>query len=185
MDVVVYRHWWVYIIRAVVAVIFAILLLAYPSATLKAFMAIFGILLLINGIVDIVRSIILARKKERWGWSLGGGLISLLIGAVVLAHTEFTLAFVAILVGIWAIIMGIVQLAIAFDLPPDTGRGILAVLGAITIGIGVVVIVYPYGSIYALMVMLAIYLLVVAGLEVVFSVYSWRLQKHPEKLVEA
>jgi uncharacterized membrane protein HdeD (DUF308 family) len=184
MDVVIYRHWWSYLLRALVALIFAILLFSYPGATLLAFTTIFGILLLIMGFVDLVRAAMLAGKKERWGWALGGGLISLLVAAVVLAHTEFTLGFVAVLVGIWAIILGIVDVSIAFDLPPMTGRSLLAVLGWITIALGVIVIIYPYGSIYALMVVLAIYLLVIAGLDVVYAVYSWRLQKHPEKLQE-
>jgi uncharacterized membrane protein HdeD (DUF308 family) len=184
MDVVVYRQWWSYLLRALVALVFAILLLSYPGATLKTLITILGILLIIEGLVDIVRAIILAARKERWGWALGGGCISLLIGAIFLAHTEFTLAFAAVLIGIWAIISGIVELSIAFDMPAETGRGILAVFGVITIAIGIVVVLYPYGTIYALMVVFSIYLLVQAGLNIVFAIYANKLQKHPEKILE-
>jgi hypothetical protein len=50
-------------------------------------------------------------------------MLVFLVGAIILGHQEFALSFVVILVGVWAIIAGIAELAIAFEMPPMSGMG--------------------------------------------------------------
>src|SRR5450756_569535 len=122
----------------------------------ETFIIIFGLFVLIDGLVNVVRSIVLANRKDRWGWTLVGGILGFLIGAIILSHQAFALDFVVILVGIWAVIMGIAELAIAFDMPPMSGRGLVGLSGVLSLIIGIIILVYPFGSVYALMVVLAI-----------------------------
>lgn len=178
---VILRNWWSFALRGVLAIIFAIILLAWPAVTLKVLITIIGILMLIDGFANMIRSAVLAGRKEKWGWTLVEGLVGVLIGLIVLAHMEFTVAFVAILAGIWVIIMGIAQIAVAFDLPPETGRGILGVVGIISIAFGIVIVAYPFGSVYALTVLIGIYALVKGGMDIVVSIYAWRLQREEKK----
>ena len=106
------RSWWSYVLRGVAALIFGILFLAYPGATLKTFITLLGIFLVIDGAINIIRSIIFVFKKEPWGWTLVWGLVGLLIGLILINHTDFTLAFVAILAGIWVIILAAIGFSI-------------------------------------------------------------------------
>jgi uncharacterized membrane protein HdeD (DUF308 family) len=181
---VIFRNWWSYLLRGLVAVIFAILLLAWPGATLKAFMVIIGIFLLLDGFINMIRSAVLAGRREKWGWSLIWGLAGIIIGIIIISHTRFTLEFVATLAGIWVLLMGIAEIALAFDMPPESGRGIVAVLGIISIAFGIIIIATPFGTIYALSVVFAIYLIVVGALDVVLSYYVRKMQKGVEKAVE-
>ena len=103
----------------------------------------------------------------------------------MLFRSEFTLGFVAILVGIWVIIMGIAEIAIAIDLPPQSGRGILAVSGIISLGFGIAILAWTAGTIYAFMVIIGIYLLVVAVMDRVIAVYVVRFQHKEKKELEA
>jgi uncharacterized membrane protein HdeD (DUF308 family) len=182
---VILRNWWSFALRGVIAIIFGIILLAWPAATLKVLITIIGILMLIDGFANMIRSAVLAGRKERWGWTLVEGLVGVLIGAIILAHMEFTVAFVAILAGIWVLILGIAQIALAFDLPPNTGRGILGVVGIISIAFGIVIVVYPFGSVYALTVLIGIYALVKGALDIVVSIYAWRLQREEKEEIAA
>lgn len=178
---VVMESWWSFLLKGIIAIIFGIILLSWPGATVKTLVIIVGLFALIDGLVNIIRSFVLMARKERWGWALGGGLIGFLLGAIILRHQEFALAFVIILVGIWIILMGIIELSMAFDMPPKSGRGILAVFGIILVALGIIVLVYPFGSAYALMVVIAIYALIAGIFDIGFSFYAMAEQRKMKK----
>jgi uncharacterized membrane protein HdeD (DUF308 family) len=181
---ILYRSWWSYVVRGVLALIFGILFIAYPGATLKTFITILGIFLIIDGVVNIIRSIVFLFRKEAWGWTLVWGIVGLLLGAILINHTEFTLAFVAILVGIWVIIMGIAEIAISIDMPPNSGRGFLAVFGVISLAFGIVILAWTAETVYAFMVIVGIYLLFMALMDFIISIYALRFQRREKKEIE-
>ncbi len=181
---ILYRSWWSYVLRGVLALIFGILFIAYPGATLKTFITLLGIFLLIDGAVNVIRSIVFAFSKEPWGWTLVWGIVGLMLGAILVAHTEFTLGFVAILMGIWVIVMGIAEIAVAIDMPPESGRGFMVVLGIISLGFGIAILAWTAETVYALMVVVGIYLLVVAILDFVLGIYVGRMQHKEKKVIE-
>lgn len=181
---ILYRSWWSYIARGILALIFGILFIAYPGATLKTFITIVGIFLIIDGLVNVVRSIVFLFRKEPWGGTLVWGIVGLLLGAILINHTEFTLGFVAILLGIWVIIMGIAEIAVSIDMPPNSGRGFLAVFGVISLAFGIVILAWTAETVYALMVILGIYLLFMALMDFIISIYALRFQHKEEKEIE-
>jgi uncharacterized membrane protein HdeD (DUF308 family) len=177
---IIERSWWSYVLRGVLALIFGILFIAYPDATLKTFVILLGIFLIVDAVVNLIRSLVFIFRKEPWGWTLSWGIISLVIGLILVNHTEFTLGFVAILMGIWVVIMGVAELAVAFDMPPESGRGALAFLGVISLGFGIAILAWTAETVYALMVLFGIYLLVVAVMDFIIGIYVGRMQ-HKEK----
>jgi uncharacterized membrane protein HdeD (DUF308 family) len=185
MDVdILYRSWWSYVLRGVLALIFGILFIAYPGSTLKTFITLIGVLLIIDGVVNLIRSIVFVFRKEPWGWTLVWGFVGLLIGLIFVNHTDFTLGFVAILIGIWVVIMGVAEIAMAFDMPPESGRGVVAVLGVISLGFGIVILAWTAGTVYTLMVLFGIYLLVAAVLDFIIGIYVGRMQHKEKKAIE-
>ncbi|MDY6796045.1 MAG: DUF308 domain-containing protein [Actinomycetota bacterium] len=181
---VLYRSWWSYVLRGILALVFGILFIAYPGATLKTFIIILGIFLLIDGAINIIRSFVFMYRRWPWGWTLIWGIIGLLLGLILINHTEFSLVFVAVLIGIWAIVMGIAEIAVAIDLPPNSGRGFLAVFGVISIAFGIVILAWTAGTVYTLMVIIGIYLLALAILDFVISVYAVRFKHEAKKEIE-
>ena len=171
-DVIILKHWWSYLLRGIIAIAFGVVMMVYPSATLKTFIWIFGIFALAGGIVDVIMAIVLATRKERWGWPLAGGLLSILLGAIVLNHPDVALGIVVLLVAIWALVTGIAFLAGAFDLPPNSGRGWVGVSGALSIIAGIIILAYPVGSTYAVMVLIGIYALIAGAYLIVLSFYA-------------
>ena len=169
---VVMSNWWSYLLKGIIAIIFGLILVSWPGATIKVLVIIVGLFALIDGLVNVIRAFVLMSRKQPWGWTLAGGLIGFLLGAIILRHQEFALSFIVILVGIWIILTGIVELAAAFDMPPKSGRGILAVFGILLLALGIIVLVYPFGSAYALMVVIGIYAFVVGIFDIGFSIYA-------------
>lgn len=156
---------------------FGILFLAYPGATLKAFIVMAGIFLVVDGVVNVIRSLVLASNGIPWGWSLVWGVAGLLLGNVLIRHTEFTLNFAVSLVGIWAIFVGIAEVAMALDLPPLSGRGFLAAFGLASLAFGIVMLAWAVETVYAFMVVVGIFLLARATINFVIGFYILRLQR--------
>jgi uncharacterized membrane protein HdeD (DUF308 family) len=186
---IVTQSWWSFLIRGIIALAFGIIMIAYPSATAKAFFWIFGIFVLVYGLVDIIRGIYRLFKKEKWGATFAWGVVGFLIGGIILGNldkvTPGVLWVMAILVGIWVIVLGVVELAAAFDLPPGTGRGWIGVLGVISMIFGIIILVYPFGSVYALMVLIGIYAIIAGIFDIVMSIYVPMKTRKLKKAVAA
>jgi len=172
---VVTASWWSFLIRGIIALAFGIVMIAYPSATAKTFFWIFGVFVLVYGLVDLIRGIVHLVKKEKWLTTFAWGAVGFIIGGIILGNLDHATAgflwVMAILVGIWVIVLGVVELAGAFDLPPMSGRGWIGVLGAISIIFGIIILVYPFGSVYALMVLIGIYAIIAGLFDIFMSIY--------------
>ena len=172
---VVSVSWWSFLIRGIIALAFGIVMIAYPSATAKTFFWLFGLFVLVYGLVDLIRGLVRLFKKEKWFATFAWGAVGFVIGGIILGNldkaTGGLLWVMAILVGIWVIILGIVELASAFDLPAGTGRGWIGALGVISIIFGILILAYPFGSVYALMVVIGIYAILAGCIDIFMSIY--------------
>lgn len=183
------RSWWSFLVWGIISLAFGIVLIAYPGATAKTFFWLFGIFVLLYGLVAIIKGIVHLFKKEKWLWTFVWGIVGFLIGGVVLGHldkaTVDTLWFLAILVGIWVLLMGVVLLANVFDMPPNSGRGWLGILAVIAVIFGIVILVYPFGSVYTLMVILGIFALITGVFDVIIAFYALAMEHKTKKQVKA
>ncbi len=60
------RHWWLYLIRGIVSVFLGLLALAWPGVTLVVVVTIFGLQMMIWGVIEIVASFMMRDAKQRW-----------------------------------------------------------------------------------------------------------------------
>ena len=172
---IVSASWWSFLLRGIIALAFGIVMIAYPSATAKTFFLLFGLFVLVYGLVDLIRGIVHLFKKQKWFATFAWGAVGFIIGGIILGNLDQAslgiLWVMAILVGIWVIVLGVVELAAAFDLPPETGRGWIGMLGVISIIFGIIILAYPFGSVYALMVVIGIYAILAGIFDIVMSIY--------------
>src|SRR5215212_7173525 len=75
--------WWPAYHENIFAVIFGILIITAPAATLFFLVQIFGFYLFIGGILRIVNIFV---DSSSWGWKLVGGILGVIAGIVVLNH---------------------------------------------------------------------------------------------------
>ncbi len=171
------RPWWAFLIRALVAIAFGIILLAWPAATVYVLLVVFGIFALVDGVIGVIASIVLATRKESWGLVLVSGLLGLLIGGIVLSRPDIALVVVILLIVIWAIVSGIFELIAAFDMPPASGRGLLGAVGVLSIIIGILLISIPLETAWAVIIIIGIYALVAGVGNIVLAFYTKSAQK--------
>ena len=180
-GVIVLRRWWSYLLRGIIALIVGVILIAWTGATARVLADIVGIFLLLDGVVNIILAIMRAVNKEKWAWTLVWGLIAILFGGIIISRPAVLYTLIVVLVGLWAIIMGIIMLAGSLEMPPHTGRGWVGLLGILSVILGIVILVYPYGSVYAAAVLIAIYALVVGLFDIVLAFYAMAKKHEIEK----
>ncbi len=118
---------------------------------------------------------IVARVGRHWGWVLAFGIITLLVGVAALAWPGRTLVVIAVLFGIQLVVMGIFRFAGAFASDDLTGgtRVLLALLGVLSLIIGLYAVRHVLITLLALALLLGIFWTVSGAVEL-FTAISHR-----------
>jgi uncharacterized membrane protein HdeD (DUF308 family) len=137
------QNWWAIALRGVFAIIFGLIALLVPGATMLALVLLFAAYLLVDGIFAIIAALRAARRHERWGWLIFEGIVDLVTGAIAVVWPLITIVVFALLMGAWAIVTGALLLGASYRLNIPYGRWLMALAGAISVIWGVLLIVWP------------------------------------------
>jgi uncharacterized membrane protein HdeD (DUF308 family) len=121
----------------------------------------------------------LARLGRHWGWVLAYGVLTLLAGIFALAWPGVTLLALAVLFGVQLIVSGIFRFVTAFASDDQTGgtRVLLALLGVLSVIIGLWAVRHVLLTLVALIVFLGIFW-VVSGVIDIFTALAHRAMLH-------
>jgi uncharacterized membrane protein HdeD (DUF308 family) len=148
------------VLRAVLAVAFGLVALLWPDLTLLALALAFGVYAILDGVTGVVDAV-RHRQQSRWWLGLLGGLASVAAGVVALIWPGITAVAFAVLVGIWAVVTGLAELATAFRLRHAGGRTwLLGLAGALSVAAGVIILLRPGPGALGLAVVLGVFALV-------------------------
>jgi uncharacterized membrane protein HdeD (DUF308 family) len=143
MSALLAQNWWAIALRGVFAIIFGIIALLMPGATMLALVLLFAAYLLVDGIFAIIAAVRAARRQERWGWLIFEGLVDLVSGGIAIVWPLLTIVAFALLMGAWAIVTGALLLGASYRLNIPHGRWLMALAGAISVIWGVLLIIWP------------------------------------------
>lgn len=135
----------------VVTAIAGVAIVAWPDATLKVIAVVFGVSALVTGVFRLVSAI---AAGDRGGGSRVLlallGVVSIVVGLLVLRHPFQTLAALALLFGLFCVISGAVELVHALGSPEMSGRGWAIGAGVVTLAAGIVLLTYTTASLLVL-----------------------------------
>jgi uncharacterized membrane protein HdeD (DUF308 family) len=134
-------NWWVFLLEGIAAILFGVLLLTDPAATLVALTIFLGFYWLIVGVLELVRMFV--DRSVPWIWSLLIGIAGIVAGVLVLNHPLFAAVILpttlVIYLGVLGLIIGVLGIIGGF-----TGGGIGSfIFGVINIIIGLVLLGSP------------------------------------------
>ena len=136
---------WIFaIIRGVLGIIFGLIALLSPIATAVALAIVIGAYAIVNGVFDIIEAI-RHRGSSSMVFRIVLGAVSILFGILVLVWPGISLAILVIMVGIWAIIIGIIQIvaSVRHRAVPHSGWVWGIIGGALSILFGILVLIWP------------------------------------------
>jgi len=102
------------ILVGIVLIVGGIIVAVWPGVTFLVIAIVWGITIVMGGITRIVGSITL--KGEGWGWVLLIGVAELIVGIAALVWPHITAYVILLLIGIYAIVAGVIQIFLAFQL---------------------------------------------------------------------
>jgi uncharacterized membrane protein HdeD (DUF308 family) len=107
--------------RAALALSFGFAALLWPDITVLALAILAGAWLLVGGVVEIVTAIRL-RQRIRWSWAyVLGGLLSIAAGLLLALWPQSGAVALAILLGVFALLFGAIQLGLAWRIRSEAG----------------------------------------------------------------
>jgi uncharacterized membrane protein HdeD (DUF308 family) len=139
------RDWWVYAVRGIAAILFGIMALIRPGPTLAVLILLFGAYAFVDGVallVALARGDVLARSHK---WITGlMGVLGIAVAIATLVWPGMTALTLLYLVAIWAIGMGILQIASAIEFRREIDGELFVVLGGIfSIMLGGLLVAFP------------------------------------------
>jgi uncharacterized membrane protein HdeD (DUF308 family) len=145
------HNWKWFMLRGGLALLLGLGAIVFPLSAVFAFTMVFAAYCFVDGIASLVAGIHGGQEPgHRWSALVFSGIIGILIGILFLLMplvATITYAFIVlVMLAAWAILTGILEIAVAVRLRREIeGEWLLGLSGAISVllGIGVIVLVIP------------------------------------------
>ena len=161
------RHWWWGLAFGVITVAAGICALVWPGITLLAAAVIFGVQLIIGGVYRLVAAFSSQDVSGGTRVLLALlGVLSLIIGLYAVRHVLLTIVALALLLGIFWIASGVIEVFTALSYPGAGGRGWRVFMGIVSIIAGIVLLAIPAISLLVLVFLISAWLLLFGVMEI-------------------
>jgi len=101
---------WLALIKGILMIIFGVWLLQSPYENLQKLSMIFGFLILAGGLLEISMAFNNRKTNNKWEWTLISGVFDILLGAFLMANTDFVLLLITLLISLWLFFRGVLLL---------------------------------------------------------------------------
>jgi uncharacterized membrane protein HdeD (DUF308 family) len=164
------RHWWLLFVRGVLGILFGILALVWPGATIAALVLLFGVYAIVDGVATLYAAITgregadRGRRPASGGhrvWLTIEGLLGIGAGLVAFFWPGITALVLLWVIAFWAILTGVMEVAAAIRLRREMdNEWLLGLAGVASVLFGILLLVLPGAGALALIWLIGVYALV-------------------------
>ena len=171
MQTDISQQWSTLAVNGAIAIIFGVLAIFIPGPTLITLVTYFGIVILLLGIAMLIGVIMNIRNGLGYGTDLAEAIVLLVIGALLTFYTQQSLKVFVIVIGSWGILIGLLQLLLAFKVSPElNGKNTLLINGALMLLFGIILFFNPFQAAEFVLVLTGILAIVVGIILVVLAI---------------
>lgn len=135
------RYWWLLLIVGIVLLAVGILIFIFPMQSYVGMAVLFGWVMLVAGILEVVLSSANKHFITGRGWLLAGGIIEIILGLILIFNIALSAATLPIFLGFWLLLRGFSAIGLGGDMRamdiPGSGwtifSGILLLIAALWI----------------------------------------------------
>ena len=152
-------HWWVPLVRGLLAIVFGIVLFALPITAVSTFVIIFGAFAFADGAMTIVQALRFAQPGSgRWWVTIAQGAVGIVIGVIAFVYPGLTATTLGLLIALWAVVTGIFEISTAIRLRRSLPNELfLIIAGVLSVAVGLLLAVFPLGAVIGAIYLIAIY----------------------------
>lgn len=171
---VLFRSWWVILLRGIIAIAFGVLSWVWPQISLATLILLFGIYAFADGVLGIWTAAATYKKNESWWVVLLWGLVGIGVGIITLLEPGITALALLFYIAIWAIATGILEIVAAIRLRVEVeGEWLLILSGIASAIFGIMLIAWPGAGALALIWLIGTYAILFG---VLISVLAFRIR---------
>lgn len=111
-----HERWWALALQGVVDIVAGVVAFVWPAATALALLFIVAFWAIVTGVLEVVAAIRLRREMQGEWLLISSGILSVLFGLVLLILPAAGLLVLVYWIGAYAVISGVVMIALAFKL---------------------------------------------------------------------
>jgi uncharacterized membrane protein HdeD (DUF308 family) len=154
-------------LRGAIALLFGVTSLLWPNLTVEMLATFFAIWVLLDGIIALLLSLADLTQRVRWWGHLGEGVLGLIVGLVTFFRSPITSLGLLYLVVIWALVLGILEIFIAFWMRAKARESWLTfITGIFALFFGLVLLVQPATGAMASVRVIVLYALILGTMQV-------------------
>ena len=137
------RNWWLFLLRGIAGIAFGLITFFAPGISLAALVLLFGAYALADGVFAIW-SAIRRHGEDRWWVLLLQGLLGIAAAAVTLLWPGITALALLFVIAAWALVTGVLEIAVAIRLRKAiTNEWLLVLSGIASVVLGVLLVLNP------------------------------------------
>ena len=177
------RNWWHLLLRGLVAIGFGILIFAKPNISLQVLVYLFGLYVLVEGVVGVSLAVQTRDLYDSWGALLLWGLLGIAIGILAFVKPDITALALLFYIALWAIASGVLEIVAAVRLRElISNEWLLIIAGLVSAAFGVWLIMQPENGALAVLWAIGAYAILFGVLIVVFA---FKIRSFVGKVVRA
>jgi uncharacterized membrane protein HdeD (DUF308 family) len=131
--------WWLLFLVGLLSVVAGVVILFKPGDSLATLAVIAGIFILVDGILELGSSFM--RSTANRGMTALVGVLTAVVGVLLIRHPIGGVAAIALLIGLWLIAIGVIRFVTAFD--EYEHRAWHAFAGILELIAGIVIVANP------------------------------------------
>ncbi|MEG3629798.1 HdeD family acid-resistance protein [Streptomyces poriticola] len=162
--------WQTVLLTGIASLALGVLVLVWPGASLRVAGVLFGLYLLISGVLQLAAAFGTHRTTSLRVLAFVSGVLSVLLGLFCFRGPLQSVLLLALFIGIGWLFRGITQTIAAAQDPAMPARGWQIFLGVVSALAGIVLIVSPFESVAVLTVLAGCWLVAVGVVEIATAV---------------
>ena len=151
------KNWWLLLIAGILSIVAGILVFIFPLESYLTLSIIFGVLMLVVGAMKLIVASSSNNYYMMRGYVIVSGVVDVLLGLFLCLYPGVTLVLLPIMLGIWLMYNSFMIIAFGGDLGTfnQNGQGVMIVAGILLLLISIFVLVNPFSTGIAAVIVIA------------------------------
>lgn len=178
------KHWYIPLLVGIFFIIVSVVSFAWPESSLLALSLLFALSFLFGGLSEIVFSLANREQLDNWGWSLAFGIVTLIVGILLLLNPALSITTLAFYIGFVVLFRSISTIGFAMDIKKYGSKnwGALLVLGIIGTIVAFILIWNPIFAGLSVVILIALSFLFAGLFNIFLSLQLRKLHKSSKKI---
>lgn len=176
-----FGKWSLSSLNGILMVIFGLVSILMPELAIAVLAIYFAITIMLGGLILSIFTLKHRASLPNWKARLTEGLLSVVLGMVILIKPQSAAAFLVYVMGLWAFFIGVVFIVSYFRRKtPDLVGAFNLIAGVVSVVLGLIIVFNPFESTRFLVILIGIYAL---AFGIFTMVYSSKILKHDKDSV--